>query len=563
MTMNTTHEYLDHVNAQERFLRYLIEGSSEPGYIEIIAGIRSPTHPPRIRMVTHTQRWFWCSTSTSIAHVLEYIQKLARTFTDIYASYRLYRIPYRSSQTAIESTIIFIDDVPPVPPNINGTRPIPMWSWYVQTSPTHGHGYIRCTKPVSDTDRAIITALVGGDPSGSDAVQLVRIPGTYNSKYEHPYPVQMIAPTPQPPPIAIDTITHHYATTFPKRSRHSTPQRCTATPWNNLPDGNAILQSRRLRRLLPHRPQLAAVLRGERIALQRGTVLDSSRSSQVACVVYHLMGANFPESEVRAVALALRQKLRPDRPQHLYQRDIDREIERYRPPNYHPRPTIHTSHHKHDHHNQPVRAYWRWLQRIATPTGVVLLSQRECAEAYGRSIRTIKRYEHILRLRRRIRRAPFGGRQYGRLFLIQEHRTPPSHRNPIPHRPSPPVPPSTYQSPSIIRETATAKTAIQHALHAVMQQAVPIRKQYQAVVDACRVHYDRIGERWFRILYRDIRDRENIHKKPISEQMAIMIRRHRWYEYNLTTRPESPVTRASYFAWIRAYECVHTHSPPG
>jgi hypothetical protein len=584
--MSMTDPTLPPTNIQERFIRRIIEGSTEPGYIEIIAGYRLPSHPARIRMATATRKWFWCQHNGDLTPILSYITTLQQTYTDIYASYHLYRTPIRSIETAIDSRIIFIDDVPPVPPPINGHRILSAWAWYIQTSPDRGHGYIVCTHAVSAEDRTIITRLLGGDPSGSDTTQLVRVPDTANSKYTPPYPVRMIEPPTPPPAVTVETM-------IGKQRTSATPHRSTRPhdprQWANLPDSTAILQSRRMQHLLPHRPQLAAILRGERVTLLRGGIPDSSDSSQVASLVYHLIGANFPEREIRAIALALHPMLRPDRPLPRYRQDIDREIERYRTDRYRPTPTIqHRQTASHRTRRQAVQRYWTWLQHQAA-NGMVLLSQRECAESYQRSVRTIKRYEHTLRAWGYIQRAPFGRRHYGRLIITAPHHrrgtkpsctvptgTPEHHHStatrPVHHRgatqtpsrpsdgtPHPTSPPSTRN-----QSRAQIANTIRQALRAAIVGKIPLRNQYRAVRTACHEIYTAIGERTFRILYRDARDRENLLSKPPGDRLTIMAVRKRWYEYTLTRNPDSPITYASYHAWMRAYECVYHHpDPPG
>jgi hypothetical protein len=112
--------------------------------------------------------------------------------------------------------------------------------------------------------------------------------------------------------------------------------------WQDLPEGLPIWQSPRVERLsrLPFCAQLGQLLRGERVTLLQNGAPDDSDSAQVACLVFHLMGASFPEAEVRAVALALKDMLRPGRGLDHYRAHVDAEIERYRPRNYQPQATI-------------------------------------------------------------------------------------------------------------------------------------------------------------------------------------------------------------------------------
>jgi hypothetical protein len=112
--------------------------------------------------------------------------------------------------------------------------------------------------------------------------------------------------------------------------------------WQALPAGLPIWHSSRVATLarVRHRAQLGQLLRGERVTLMQNSAPDDSDSAQVACLVFHLMGASFPESEVRAVALALKDTLRPGRGLDHYRAHVDAEIARYRPHNYQPQATI-------------------------------------------------------------------------------------------------------------------------------------------------------------------------------------------------------------------------------
>jgi hypothetical protein len=216
--------------------------------------------------------------------------------------------------------------------------------------------------------------------------------------------------------------------------------------WQDLPEGLPIWQSPRVERLsrLSFRAQLGQLLRGERVTLLQNGAPDDSDSAQVACLVFHLMGASFPEAEVRAVALALKDTLRPGRGLDHYRAHVDAEIERYRPKSYQPQATIaagqmlntkpaepaplppaqhRTPRARKDRPQKVAGAlgYFQWLQSQVDPqSGSVMLSAQQCADRLGCTLRTVKRYEAELRALGAIERQAFNRRQSGCLFLLRD-----------------------------------------------------------------------------------------------------------------------------------------------
>jgi hypothetical protein len=212
--------------------------------------------------------------------------------------------------------------------------------------------------------------------------------------------------------------------------------------WQDLPEGLPIWQSPRVAYLsrLSFRAQLGQLLRGERVTLLQNGAPDDSDSAQVACLVFHLMGASFPECEVRAVALALKDTLRPGRGLDHYRAHVDAEIERYRPKNYQPQATIAagrkdaTPEPLSPAQHKPSRArkdrpqkvagaagYLAWLHTQVDPqSGSVMLSAQQCADRLGCTLRTVKRYEAELRALGAIERQAFNRRQSGCLFILHD-----------------------------------------------------------------------------------------------------------------------------------------------
>jgi hypothetical protein len=119
------------------------------------------------------------------------------------------------------------------------------------------------------------------------------------------------------------------------------------TKLANLPDGAALMKSPRYRYLFGAgtcRPQLARIAQGERITLPTKYGPRDSGSEQVAVVVANLLtvgkGVNAPpEDEIRAIALYMREQLRPGYDILRYLVDVDRLICKYRPDAYSPEET--------------------------------------------------------------------------------------------------------------------------------------------------------------------------------------------------------------------------------
>lgn len=275
-----------------------------------------------------------------------------------------------------------------------------------------------------------------------------------------------------------------------RQARHSTPGAASPDHWSRLPDGAALWRSSRLRQSARRLPQLERIMSGQRVTLMRDGYPDSSNSAQVACLVYNLLRAGFLDAEIRAIALYLHPRLRPNRGLDHFKAHIDREIERYRP-TCRPMPTplnqrqrmpavssapsaqmthathntsapapplaqstpqlaqtarpgrnssaqtqrrnplpkreeqtsapiqTHSSGAAHPTPERPeLRRYLNWLRDEAGQCRILLKSQAECAREYGRSLRTIRRYEAELQRMGAIRREPYNRRQNGKVTII-------------------------------------------------------------------------------------------------------------------------------------------------
>lgn len=214
--------------------------------------------------------------------------------------------------------------------------------------------------------------------------------------------------------------------------------------WQNLRSGEALWHSPYVAAVAarPGREPLAALLRGGRAAIQKkDDTIDDSDSAQIAALCYNLLSGNVCEADIRAIALYLYPQLRPHKTLDHYKAHVDAELVRYRPRNYKPQPirylgparqetpaalppAQHTSRARKDRPQKVAGhlGYLAWLQAQAGADGVLMLSQRECAERLGCNVRTIKRYEQALG--DLIEREPYGARQYGRIWVRGDNITP-------------------------------------------------------------------------------------------------------------------------------------------
>lgn len=153
-----------------RFLQMLYGGMTTP-LVELATIEGDPKQHKRgcFRRQFHTARDLDSFTATVAAKIEQ--------GHNVYVSVSGYTAASRSAPTH-DSSVIFVDDAPE-------HGPLP-WSMYVQTSERSGHGYILVETPLPASERVHLAgrlaAACGGDPSGTDAQQLVRPPGSVNGK---------------------------------------------------------------------------------------------------------------------------------------------------------------------------------------------------------------------------------------------------------------------------------------------------------------------------------------------------------------------------------------------
>ena len=164
---------------QGHFVRFIYQDGS--GYAEIVAGQSRAKDPSKIDLVMSTRRWLYIDPLRPDLDqaLLDYADTLRQQYGNVYISVRLYTRQAKADNTRKEaytlpSRVIFIDDAPADP-----TLP---YSAFVQTSATSGHGYYLADQKVSKPLGKRAAAALGGDPSGYDLTQLVRLPDTRNTK---------------------------------------------------------------------------------------------------------------------------------------------------------------------------------------------------------------------------------------------------------------------------------------------------------------------------------------------------------------------------------------------
>lgn len=210
--------------------------------------------------------------------------------------------------------------------------------------------------------------------------------------------------------------------------------------WNDLSDGGPLWRSPYIARAASTRPDLAKLLRDERVTLTRDNAPDDSDSAQVAALAFNLSSADIDRQQARAIADYLRPQLRPNKAIEHYRAHFDAEWERYKPAYYtgrkililgpedseapqalpaaeHTRPPKSRARKDRPQKVAGALGYLEWLRTQLDPqSGSVQLSQTRCAAALGCSVRTIKRYEK--QLGAAIGRRVFARRQAGCLFIL-------------------------------------------------------------------------------------------------------------------------------------------------
>lgn len=421
-----------------RFLRYLHDDQS--GWAEIVAGQSNPCDPKKIDLVMSTRRFLYLDPDRPdlFDQAGAYIAQLTASYGNVYTGIRLYTRHARDTNTRSEADtkpgrVICIDDAPAAPE-------LP-YSASIRTSEASRHAYYKADRAVTKDDARRAAAALGGDPSGVDLTQLVRVPGTFNTKHNGRWPVE---PESTPGTIYnLDQLRSAWPAAAAKAGTIGAAWGEAYRPddWKNLPDGGPLWHSAYVAAVARRagREPLAALLRGERaVIVRKDDRIDDSDSVQIAALCYNLMSGNVCEAHIRAIALYLKDTIRPGRALEHFKAHVDAELVRYRPKHYKPQPIRYTgaplqleplpsaehkpapnSRARKDRPQQVAGAsgYLAWLRTQVDPqSDSVMLSQAQCAGRLGCCVRTIKRYEKALGPQ--IARHVFAQRQAGCLFIL-------------------------------------------------------------------------------------------------------------------------------------------------
>ena len=124
------------------------------------------------------ERTWFAYTPERLGKLLAKVEEKGRQYGNVYVSVSLYTARRRNAPV-LPGQVLVVDDCPTDLP----------CSFSVQTSPGKCHGYFVLDQPASSDELSELAKraayALGGDKSGWDAQQLVRVPGTYNTKARH------------------------------------------------------------------------------------------------------------------------------------------------------------------------------------------------------------------------------------------------------------------------------------------------------------------------------------------------------------------------------------------
>lgn len=281
------------------FFRWLYE--HQAGYIEVVAGAANPTDSRKIDLVMSSRRWCYYDADRPdlIGAAAAYAAELAKDYGNVYCGVRLYDKRARNENTRKEcytrpSRVIFIDDAPADPPI--------SYSVSIRTSEHSRHAYYKCDKPVAKEDARRAMAALGGDPSGVDLTQLVRVPGTFNTKHGERWSVE--TESRGKGIYLLEDLRASWPEVAPARTRGE----LTTVQWkeaaHHLANIDALLSSPRAKAIKPD-TQTGQILAGEHVPIASAKYgrMDDSCSAQAAILARGFYIRGFPDDEIAAVVL--------------------------------------------------------------------------------------------------------------------------------------------------------------------------------------------------------------------------------------------------------------------
>jgi hypothetical protein len=370
---------LDPIAAEMR--RHLQLMGYGTGAVELVAGTNRADDPDRIALLVWTKDTYgqgrhtreWVASDRPVA-LQRKAAGLAAEWGNVYISAGTYGQapnPYKggklqySRSAPLPGGSIVADDVTAEGLALLARRGLPP-TWATETSPgNHQIGLVPDEDiPPAQRQRLAegLALLLGSDPSGSDAQQLIRIAGSLNTKAkcagrpgnpdtgqepegwrvrlvaEGPrYPVERLARALLPGGLAELRRGAGSDADNPQLSAPKTDRTNPAEIAALEALGGAAMATGRYQRFFARRPQLAALAMGQRVTLQTKHGPRDTGSEQVAVLVSNLattgrkneagklvpgLGAP-PVEEIRAVALYWRKRLRPDKLPGAYLADVD------------------------------------------------------------------------------------------------------------------------------------------------------------------------------------------------------------------------------------------------
>lgn len=285
------------------FLHWLYE--DQRGYIEIVAGAAQPDRPEKIDLDMHSRRWCYYDRQRPdlIDEAARYIVELAGAYGNVYIGCRLYEKRAKVENTRKEaytlpSRVIFVDDAP--------AAPVLPYSASIRTSEGSRHAYYKCDRPITKDDARRAAAALGGDSSGIDLTQLVRVPGTFNTKNGGRWHVR--SEQVRGPIYTLDRIRAAFPEVEPT---HKGGGLVEPIAWpeveQHLSNIGALLASSRAQLIKPN-TQTGRILAGEMIAFTVKGKIDDSRSMNACAVAHGLLLRGFPDEEISAVLFDLYRK---------------------------------------------------------------------------------------------------------------------------------------------------------------------------------------------------------------------------------------------------------------
>ena len=294
-------------HAAARFLHWLHD--DQAGYAEIVAGATDPHDSSKILLlmptrdrpdVTNTRKWFYLDPERpDLYHqAATYVDALAAQYGNVYTGVRLYDKRARDENKRSEAytkpgRVIFIDDAPDAPA-------LP-YTAAIRTSEHSLHGYYKADQPVTKDDARRAAAALGGDPSGVDLTQLVRVPGTLNTKRGGRWRITTAPSTRTIYPL------DQLRATFPAVApAHKGKGEITDLAWpaveKHLSNITTLLASGRAACIKPE-TQCGRILAGEKLIFSVHNRQDDSRSMNGYVLGYGFYLRGFPDAEIAAVMM--------------------------------------------------------------------------------------------------------------------------------------------------------------------------------------------------------------------------------------------------------------------